>query len=148
MLKNQARALEVLLDAGASPNDKNNAGRTCLHLAAAESSFELVMLLLSRGADALLTDAESQCPFDLAADTKCAEALRQAEEQVCGAEDRLESVALTVALTRRLGCPGSDTAHLSRIGGSGCARLRYSATALLFTPDHFHGNACCDRTSG
>jgi ankyrin repeat protein len=57
---------QVLLDAGADVNGAGEGGFTALHTAAANGDDELVCLLLERGADPTIANAEGKRPADLA----------------------------------------------------------------------------------
>jgi cytohesin len=54
---------------GASPNAKDNDGKTPLHEAALEGRVEIVKLLLERGADPRIADNEGHIPLDYAKDS-------------------------------------------------------------------------------
>ena len=56
----------VLLDAGASPDERQAGGWTLLHAAAHNGSAAMVAMLLEAGADATLTNAEGTTASDLA----------------------------------------------------------------------------------
>ena len=55
------------MHAGASVNARNHRKRTPLHVAAEEGEKELIKFLLSKKADAMITDLDSNTPVDLAA---------------------------------------------------------------------------------
>ncbi len=56
----------VLLDAGASPDERQSGGWTPLHAAAHNGSAAMVALLLEAGADPSLTNDDGRTPADLA----------------------------------------------------------------------------------
>jgi ankyrin repeat protein len=59
-------AAEVLLQAGAQVNARDERGRTALHAAAAAGYTDIVQLLLEHGADAAAADADGVTPVDAA----------------------------------------------------------------------------------
>ena len=60
----------LLLERGADPNAKDNAGRTPLHFAAFRGHVEVVKLLLERGADPNARNKEGETPLHIAAQEK------------------------------------------------------------------------------
>ncbi|BFD47585.1 MAG: hypothetical protein DMENIID0003_06590 [Wolbachia endosymbiont of Sergentomyia squamirostris] len=60
------RAIDLLLDAGADPNIKNNAGKTPLHLAVATGYGCSVDSLLSKGANPSVADRKGKTPQQIA----------------------------------------------------------------------------------
>ncbi|WP_265017546.1 ankyrin repeat domain-containing protein [Wolbachia endosymbiont (group A) of Epistrophe grossularia] len=60
------RAIDLLLDAGADPNIKNNAGKTPLHLAVATGYGCSVDSLLSKGANPSIADRKGKTPQQIA----------------------------------------------------------------------------------
>jgi ankyrin repeat protein len=65
-LSHSARVATILLDSGANVNATQNGQFPPLHAAAANGSFDLVKLLLERGADVSLRTADGQTAADLA----------------------------------------------------------------------------------
>ena len=57
----------MLLESGAEPNARNNAGQTPLHLASALNSEALIVALLEAGAEVNLRDSAGQTPLHVAA---------------------------------------------------------------------------------
>jgi hypothetical protein len=58
-------AVELLLDAGAAINAKHEAGDTALHHAVRMGHFDIVRLLINRGADQSIRNGTGQLPRDL-----------------------------------------------------------------------------------
>lgn len=62
--------VEFLLDNGANINFQNHCNVTALHIAVYENNFNLVKLLIERGADRLLQDIENKTPLEYAQNYK------------------------------------------------------------------------------
>jgi hypothetical protein len=58
-------AVELLLDAGAAINAKNEGGNTALHHAISMGNFGVARLLIRRGADQSIRNEEGKLPRDL-----------------------------------------------------------------------------------
>ena len=84
--------VKMLLDAKAAPNAQNALGRSPLMYAALNSLREMVTLLLARGGDVRLKDADGE------------DALTLAEEAFEGTEELKESLAKAPQLGRRISC--------------------------------------------
>ena len=84
--------VRLLLDAKALPNAQNALGRSPLMYAALNSLREMVSLLLARGGDVRLKDADGE------------DALTLAEEAFEGTEELKESLAKAPQLGRRISC--------------------------------------------
>jgi TonB family protein len=67
--------VELLLDAGASPQSQNSAQETALHLAARQGWAGVAQLLLGAGADFEARDAEGRTPLFMAIDGRHAEVI-------------------------------------------------------------------------
>ncbi len=63
----QANVVKILLDNGASVNEKNSKGETLLLLAASRGHLAVVKLLLERGADVNMADNNNERPLHVAA---------------------------------------------------------------------------------
>jgi ankyrin repeat protein len=60
------RLVELLLDAGADPNGRNEGGFTALHSAAQNGDAATARVLLAHGAESSLADGQGRRPADLA----------------------------------------------------------------------------------
>lgn len=63
--------VELLLERGADPQDRDYVNRTALHLAAANKGAKTIELLLERGADANAQDDNQRTPLHAAVQYKC-----------------------------------------------------------------------------
>lgn len=65
---NSYKLVEALLQAGASIHTKDFIGNTALHFAALENRKDVVQLLMAKGAEKDVVNAEGRKPLDLATD--------------------------------------------------------------------------------
>jgi ankyrin repeat protein len=70
--------VQKALENGANPNAKNPFGRTPLHEAVVKGRFEVVELLLARGADPRIADNKGHIPLDYAKDSAIRSLLKSA----------------------------------------------------------------------
>lgn len=75
-LQGELERVKELLDAGADPNTRCNAGWTPLHEAAQRGFADTVKVLLERGANPNVPGAENVTPLHDAAQSGCLQAVR------------------------------------------------------------------------
>lgn len=81
VFKGNQRCVWLLLQEGYSPDDADEKGNTCLHLAASAGHLGILQALINDGANPFLLNTYKNSPLHVALNTKCKELIQEAMDK-------------------------------------------------------------------